>query len=356
MTASDVERIGWPTKLLGTTHKLSFQLQESPNPARQREIEASVRKVLGEAQVELEWLGRVVDLRIESDAEDLLERLENTVRAIASAVPTSDVRYSGKRPKAAKPRAAPAKAIPKVELVDVDRKSIPKGWSLWYEKPSLPAGLLEKTPEWASRTDDGVWLVIEWARDGMRLRSIREDRPAERHEIVVPRGERKQELVLSPDGRRALSPHSKGIIEVSVPTLKILREIPVPRTSRDNNGWTSVAYHADPDRLVVGTETGLYILSGSGEQKAFVKCLDILELAATPGARLTVVSQNDPTRGELFGISGDEIRSLAKFKPLGSTFARGDRLFAHMSPKRTVEVVGGEAAFRAAFGEDARRS
>jgi hypothetical protein len=345
-------RLFWPAKLVGGTHRLSFQFTESPPPPTQREIEAAVAGHVPGAVLTWEWLGRVVDVRIEAKASDaLLQGLDGMVREIAQRVPTSDVRYVGRRPPSGKPRSPPA-PLPKVELIEVDRKAIPAGAPLWWEPQVLPAGLSAETPMAARRAADGVWLTIDWIRDGARLSAIPEQRPAERRELVLPRAVRKQELVLSRDGLRALVANPMTIVEVAVPSLARLREIPVPRTPRDNNRWTSVAYHADGQRLLVGTETGLHLLAYDGEPQAFCRCLDILELVTTDDARLALVAQNDPRRGELFAIRDGAIKSIAKFKPMGEPFARGDRLFSTMSPRRAAEVIGANEAWHAVFGQE----
>ena len=332
-------RLNWPGKLTGSSHMVQLLFHRSEGPIPNAAIEAAATRALEGCEVVWNWSGRHTKLMFKGKAT--IAMLEAAMTAIDAIHPTAQHFYTGDAMRPKRPKSQ----LPPVEMIAVHPRDLPREATAPKPPPGLFGGKLRDA--WCSPR--GVWIAAEYATDAWSICAVHKDRPAERPTITVPRHECSS-VVFSGDGVRALIVGRWTIREVEVDTLAPIREVLVPRTIRDNNGYTSVLFHpTDVNRFIVGTETGVFLVAPNGDAPAFAHCLDVNEVALTANGHCVFARQVDPARGEMFALSGDVLRSIGTFEPIGELTVHGDRIFSRQSKGKAFEMVGGEAAWRACF-------
>jgi hypothetical protein len=330
-------RLNWPPKLVGSSHQVQLLFHRSEQALPVESIEVAGARALEGAEVTWKWSGNYATLMIKGRIT--VAALDAAMAAIDAVHPAAQRFYTGDAMRPKRPKSA----LPAVEMVPIHPREIPAPLAGTTIERTPPPGLFGTKLHQAWKSSRGVWIAVEYLPDAWSICTVREDRPEERASINVPRHECSS-VVFSRDGERALINGRWTIREVEVATLQTIRQVLVPRTIRDNNGWTSVLYHpTNAQRLVVGTETGVFLVASNGDATAFAHCLDVARLASTATGRNVFASQEFPARGELFALDGDELRSIGKLKPIGELTVHGERIFSRQSKEKAFEIIRADA-------------
>jgi len=301
--------------------------------------------------------------------------LGRILEAVHRAAPIEEARYSSDGDgevdasfEAARAEAREALAMARMRPVNAPSDGpalspVPKG-----ERPSFPA-----IPKWfasqkhsvddVALLPDGRILVIATARPGSGFNDkaayvfeTPTSEPSSKSDSFPVGNQIDQRAAVHPSGRRVIV-SSTALVEVDIDSGAV-RNVWAPddkpivyENGGVNRNCCSCAAWLDERRLIVTTAIGLRILEQRGEGfevKARGPRGDGGHVVATNDGRLVLVSVRWDGKGRLFGVDGNRVVELAKFKSMKSPRALGGRLFGTVKAV-LHEIVGGEVAWERAF-------